>query len=133
MKLKFFIFPAKPQKTVISFENQTLCRPYFQQINFGPQCWKFGWSSSLVLELCGLWFSCSNIKLRDGRTTYYVYFNEFMFKHITCRIFELSLPHLGRICEMKHPGCWKLLKGRTRLTMTIINHILENFEAIYKY
>ena len=103
----------------------------FQQINFGPQSWKFGGSPSWS---CGLWFSCSNIKLGDGRRGHGVYFNEFMFKHITRGIFEISLQHLGRIEEP--PWFWKPLKGRTGqvLTMTIINiTLLGDFKAIYKY
>ena len=80
----------------------------FQQINFGPQSWKFGGSPSWS---CGLWFSCSNIKLGDGRRGHGVYFNEFMFKHITRGIFEISLQHLGRMEEP--PWFWKQLKGRT--------------------
>ena len=127
MKVMFWLFKNFMQSFWFHLKPKLYASYIFQQINFGPQSWKFGGSPSWS---CGLWFSCSNIKLGDGRRGHGVYFNEFMFKHITRGIFEISLQHLGRI-EEPPSWFWKPLKGRTGLTITKIN--LGDFKAIYKY
>ena len=97
---------------VFSLETWTLCHLYFQQVIFWLTLQRVG--SQVVLAAGDLRFMVFLLKYKpetdDGHR---VYFNKFMFEHITWNIWN-KFTTSGQDEEGgSTPGCWVLLKTKT--------------------